>query len=152
MLKIFQFKNKKLEFLPSIYSKKAKAFFIISIVTLIISFLSGVLKINDQDLWKIYFNLINTFGLKQSLPEITKPSKELEAKIEEDVDRAIEEYVKEEKHIRVSPVFQEFPIDSSVCYTEDCKSLGGEIRLCSPWVDGCDTKQTGTLSSSESGN
>jgi len=24
-----------------------------------------------------------------------------------------------------------------VCYTDECKALGGEIRLCAPWVDNC---------------
>ena len=38
-------------------------------------------------------------------------------------------------------VYSEKPIDPSVCYTEDCKALGGEMRLCSPWIDDCLPKQ-----------
>jgi hypothetical protein len=29
------------------------------------------------------------------------------------------------------------PVDESVCYTDECKKLGGEMRLCAPWVSEC---------------
>ena len=47
-------------------------------------------------------------------------------------NRIISEYDKkyEQRYI-------EYPIDNSVCYTDECKKLGGEIRICAPWVDSC---------------
>ena len=43
-----------------------------------------------------------------------------------------------EKPVEIpAPIFSEKPVDESVCYTEECKSLGGEMRLCAPWVSGC---------------
>jgi len=35
------------------------------------------------------------------------------------------------------PLYSELDIDRKLCYTDDCASLGGEIRLCSQWVEGC---------------
>jgi hypothetical protein len=35
------------------------------------------------------------------------------------------------------PRLIETDLDTSKCYTEECKKLGGEMRLCSPWVDTC---------------
>ena len=47
-------------------------------------------------------------------------------------NRIISEYAKkyEQRYI-------EYPIDKSVCYTDECKKLGGEMRICAPWVDSC---------------
>jgi hypothetical protein len=47
-------------------------------------------------------------------------------------NRIISEYDKkyEQRYI-------EYPIDNSVCYTDECKKLGGEIRICAPWFDSC---------------
>ena len=56
------------------------------------------------------------------------------------VDAALEEYEKQTggKVVKIpAPIYSEKPIDTSVCFTDECKSLGGEMRLCSPWVDGC---------------
>ena len=47
-------------------------------------------------------------------------------------NRIITEYDKkyEQRYI-------EYPIDKSVCYTDECKKLGGEMRICASWVDSC---------------
>jgi len=44
------------------------------------------------------------------------------------------------------PRLIEKALDTSKCYTEECKKLGGEMRLCSPWVDGCLDSSTTDLS------
>ena len=58
-----------------------------------------------------------------------------------DVDKAIRDYERltgDAGTPRVPlPRLSERPIDTSKCYTEECKKLGGEMRLCSPWVDSC---------------
>jgi hypothetical protein len=59
------------------------------------------------------------------------------------VDKAILDVTPEYDRIireadqKYSPKYLEKPVDESVCYTEECKSLGGEMRICAPWVDDC---------------
>ena len=58
-----------------------------------------------------------------------------------DVDKAIREYehlTRNSNPPRVPlPRLIEKALDTSKCYTEECKKLGGEMRLCSPWIDSC---------------
>ena len=66
-----------------------------------------------------------------------------------DVDRAIRDYerlTRDSEPPRVPlPRLIEKALDTSKCYTEECKKLGGEMRLCSPWMDGClDSSTTDT--------
>jgi hypothetical protein len=59
---------------------------------------------------------------------------------EKAVGDAIEKFKKETgwKPVEILPPrYSEKPIDTTVCYTDDCKSLGGEMRLCAPWLDDC---------------
>jgi hypothetical protein len=67
----------------------------------------------------------------------------LDRRIKGDVNRAI--YAVNPEYNRIISEYDkkyqqryiEYPIDKSVCYTKDCKALGGEMRICAPWVDGC---------------
>ena len=62
---------------------------------------------------------------------------------EEAVGGAIEKYKKQTgwKPVEILPPrYSEKPIDTTVCYTDDCKLLGGEMRLCAPWVEDCPDK------------
>lgn len=63
------------------------------------------------------------------------------------VDKGIDDYKnnyeiitgKKWKPVEITPpLYSEMDIDSKVCYTDDCTALGGEMRLCSQWVDGCE--------------
>jgi hypothetical protein len=58
-----------------------------------------------------------------------------------DVDRAIAEYerlTKDSEPPRVPlPQLIEKAPDEALCYSEECKKLGGEMRLCAPWLDTC---------------
>jgi hypothetical protein len=68
----------------------------------------------------------------------------VERRVERDVDRAIREYgdlTRDSDPPRI-PLsrFIEKPIDTSICYSEECKKLGGEMRICSPWLDTCKEK------------
>jgi hypothetical protein len=142
MFRLFEIKNGKLTTLPDVSSKKIKSFIFSSIIVLIIVSLSGWLKINEKELWKIYTSILQQFGLNHKLPR-TESEKELESRIELEVDRAIENVRPEYDRIiadydrKYQPKYIEKPVDESVCYTEECKSLGGEMRICAPWVSGC---------------
>ena len=67
----------------------------------------------------------------------------LDRRIKGDVNRAI--YAVNPEYNRIISEYDkkyeqryiEYPIDKSVCYTKECKALGGEMRICAPWVDGC---------------
>jgi hypothetical protein len=65
----------------------------------------------------------------------------VDRRIKRDVDAAIAEYerlTRDSEPPRVPlPRLIETDLDTSKCYTEECKKLGGEMRLCSPWVDTC---------------
>jgi hypothetical protein len=74
---------------------------------------------------------------------IIKDPKLLDNRVKRDVDKAIRNVTPEYDRIireadqKYQPRYLEKPVDESVCYTEECKSLGGEMRICAPWVSGC---------------
>ena len=67
----------------------------------------------------------------------------LDSRIKRDVNRAIDTVNPEYNRIvseydkKYEQRYIEYPIDKSVCYTDECKKLGGEMRICAPWVDSC---------------
>ena len=65
----------------------------------------------------------------------------VERRVKRDVDKSIRDYERltgDTGEVKIPlPRLIESPLDTSKCYTEECKSLGGEMRLCSPWVDDC---------------
>jgi hypothetical protein len=140
MFKLFEFKEGKLTTLPDISSGKIRGFIFGSIILLIVIFLSGWLKIDEKELWKLYNLIIQQFGLTQDIPKIEN-EKERDARIELEVDKAIRDYERLTGDYRTPriplPRLIERPLDTSKCYTEECKKLGGEMRLCAPWVDDC---------------
>ena len=65
----------------------------------------------------------------------------VDRRVERDVDKAIREYERltegsNNSRIPLSRLI-ETPIEASKCYTEECKKLGGVMRLCAPWLDTC---------------
>jgi len=65
----------------------------------------------------------------------------VDRRVERDVDKAIREYerlTRDSDPPRVPlPRLIEKAIDTSKCYSEECKKLGGEMRLCAPWIEDC---------------
>lgn len=65
----------------------------------------------------------------------------VDRRVERDVDKSIRDYerlTRDSDPPRVPlPRLIEKALDTSKCYTEECKKLGGEMRLCSPWIDTC---------------
>lgn len=65
----------------------------------------------------------------------------VDRRVERDVDKAIRDYerlTRDSDPPRVPlPRLIEKALDTSKCYTEECKKLGGEMRLCAPWIDTC---------------
>ena len=116
-----------------------KKYAIIGIVlSSIIAVLSQCTGIKQDSIWDLldevqrrYFpqSIINDF--------IIKDPEKLERRIHRDVDAAISEYERltgDDGKVRIpSPRYSEKPPDGS--YAQSV--LGGEMRLCAPWVDKC---------------
>ena len=112
------------------------------ILTSIVAVLTNCTGVGE----KFWYDLIDEIQRKYfpntELNEyIIKDPKLLDNRVKRDVDKAIAEYERltgDDGRVRIpSPRYSENPIDNSVCYTDECKALGGEIRLCAPWVDNC---------------
>jgi hypothetical protein len=142
MFKIFEIKDGKTSFFPILNPKNIKGFFIVSIIMIFAVALSGWLKIDEKDIWKFYNLLIQQFGLKNQIPPIDRP-KEIEARIELEVDNAIRDVTPEYDRIiseadqKYKPRYVDEKNDESVCYTDECKALAPPMRICSVWVDDC---------------
>jgi hypothetical protein len=142
MFKLFEFKGGKFTAIPDITSKKIRGFIFGSIVILIVISLSGWLKIDEKDIWKFYNQIVEHFGLDRDSIRI-ESEKERDARIESDVDRAIEQVTPEyDRIIREAdqiyqPKYLEEENDETLCYTDECKALAPPMRICAPWVDDC---------------
>jgi hypothetical protein len=126
----FNFGNKK----PDI-----KQYAIVGLVlSSIIGLLSQCTGIKQNNIWDLldevqrrYFphTIINDF--------IIKDPEKLDRRIHRDVDAAIAEYERltgDDGKVKIpSPRYSEKPPDGS--YAQSV--LGGEMRLCAPWVDDC---------------
>jgi len=140
MFKLFEVRGGKFTALPDVSSKKIKAFIFSSIIALIIVSLSGWLKISEKDLWKIYTLILQQIGLSHELPRKER-EKELDARIELEVDKALQEVQPEYDRIiaeadkKYQPRYVEEENDESVCYTEECKKLAPPMRIFAPWIE-----------------
>jgi len=110
-----------------------------------ISLLSLYLKVNKDNLWKLYIQLQEQLNPKYYNEELNKKfrgdERLLNFLVTTTVDKALDNYNQQigyDGKVKLpKPIYTEKPVDTSVCYTDDCKSLGGEMRLCAPWVADC---------------
>lgn len=114
----------------------------ILILTVIVASLSSCLKIEEKYIWDIiYESLVKYQPDSPLIPELQKDPGVIERKAKRTVDKAIRDYERltgDDGRVRIpSPRRSKKPVDTSVCYTPECQALGGEIRLCAPWVDNC---------------
>ena len=124
------------------FGKKKASIKTILILTLIVASLSSCLKIEDKHIWDIIYETLVKYDPDSPLiPELQKDPGIIERKAKRTVDKAIRDYERltgDDGTVRIpSPRYSEKPVDTSVCYTDECRALGGEIRLCAPWVDNC---------------
>ena len=141
MFKLFEVREGKFKVLPTLNPKYIKGFLIVSIIAMLIAGFSDKLNIDEKQLWKIYTAIIERSGLKQDIPELPDNQKQLDAKVELEVDKAIRDYERltgdyGTPRIPLPRLIEKDP-DTSICYTDECKKLGGEMRLCSPWMPDC---------------
>jgi len=118
---------------------------IVSVVlTSIIAGLSNCTGIHEKKLWDLLDEIQRKYFPQTILNEfILKDPEKLNRRIIRDVDKAIENVTPEYDRIireadqKYKSKYLEKPVDNSLCYTEECKKLGGEIRICAPWVENC---------------
>ena len=112
------------------------------VLTALVASLSQCTRVPQESLWDLLDEV-----QRRSFPQtiindiIIQTPEKLNRRVERDVDKAIREYkrlTRDDEMPRIPlPWLIETDIDTSKCYTEECKSLGGEMRLCAPWIETC---------------
>jgi hypothetical protein len=126
----FNFGNKK----PDI-----KQYAIIGIIlSSVIATLTQCTGIKETSLWDVFDEVQRKFFPQTMLNDfIIKDPEKLDRRVKRDVDLAIAEYERltgDDGKIRMpKPRYSEKPPDGS--YAQSV--LGGEMRLCAPWVNDC---------------
>ena len=118
---------------------------IAGLILFTVGIISSCLKVNNDVFWRLYAVIQGQLGSSYQNNEINKKFKNdeklLKFFITAEVDKALNDYNQQpENQERVKlpkPIYSEKPADTTVCYTDACKSLGGEMRLCAPWAEDC---------------
>ena len=116
-----------------------KQYAIIGIVlSSMIAVLSQCTGIKQDSIWDLLDEVQRRYFPQTILNEfILKDPEKLDRRVKRDVDAAIAEYERltgDDGKVRIpSPRYSEKPPDGS--YAQSV--LGGEMRLCAPWVDDC---------------
>ena len=113
-----------------------------AIVGLVLSSIIGLLSqctgIKHDSIWDLLDEVQRRYFPQTILNDfVIKDPEKLDRRIKRDVDAAIAEYERltgDDGKVRIpSPRYSEKPSDGS--YAQSV--LGGEMRLCAPWVDDC---------------
>ena len=98
MFKLFEIRDGKFTTLPDISSKKLKSILFGSVVVFLVTLLSLWLKVDEKDVWKFYNLILQQLGLtgEEFRP---KNEKEIESRIELEVDKAIRDVTPEYERI-----------------------------------------------------
>ena len=116
-----------------------KQYAIVGIVlSSIIAVLSQCTGIKHNNIWDLLDEVQRRYFPQTILNDfVIKDPEKLDRRVHRDVDRAIAEYERltgDDGKVKItSPRYSEKPPDGS--YAQSV--LGGEMRLCAPWVDDC---------------
>ena len=116
-----------------------KQYAIIGIVlSSIIATLSQCTGISQNNIWDLLDEVQRKYFPQTILNDfIIKDPEKLDRRVHRDVDAAISEYGRltgDDGKVKLpSPRYSEKPLDGS--YAQSV--LGGEMRMCAPWVDDC---------------
>jgi hypothetical protein len=121
---------------------KKQIILISAILSGIVATLSQCTGVSPERLWDLLDEVQREFFPQTIINDVLlQDPGVVDRRVERDVDKAIREYealTRDTDPPRVPlPRLIERPLDTSKCYTEECKKLGGEMRLCAPWVDSC---------------
>ena len=121
---------------------KKQIIFISIVLSGIVATLSQCSGVPSERLWDLLDEVQRTLFPQTIINDILLQDPGIvESRVKRDVDRAIREYEDltrdtDPPRIPLSR-FREKAPDEALCYSEECKKLGGEMRLCSPWLDTC---------------
>jgi hypothetical protein len=118
---------------------------IAGLILFTVGIISTRLRINDDVFWRLYAIFQGQLGNNHRNSEINKKFKNdeklLKFFITAEVDKSLNSYnqqAENQEQVRLpAPIYSEKPLDANTCYTAECRSLGGEMRLCAPWVEDC---------------
>jgi len=108
----------------------------------IVATLSQCSGVSERTLWDLLDEAQRTLFPQTIINDILLQDPGIvESRVKRDVDKAIREYEEltrdsEPPRVPLSRLIEKAP-DEALCYSEECKKLGGEMRLCSPWLDTC---------------
>ena len=121
---------------------KKQIILISAILSAIVATLSQCTGVSQRTLWDLLDEVQRNLFPQTIINDILLQDPGIvERRVERDVDRAIKEYEdltrdSEPPRVPLPRLIEKAP-DKALCYSEDCKKLGGEMRLCAPWVDTC---------------
>ena len=120
-----------------------KQIIIISVILSgIVATLSQCTGASQERLWDLLDEAQRTFFPQTIINDVLlQDPAVVERRTKRDVDKAIRDYERltgDDGGGRIPlPRLIEKAPDEALCYTDKCKSLGGEMRLCSPWMETC---------------
>ncbi len=122
-------------------------------VTFLLAFFTTKCGLSEEEFLKTYNELRKIVNLgklnnktineidNQLNQKINSNPKLLDYKIKSEIDNAINNVTPEYDRIIESKKntyrYIEERINEETCYSEECKSLGGPMRICSPWISDC---------------
>jgi len=103
----------------------------------IISILSKCTGVNEETIWDLVDEVQRVLPQTPIKDIILHDPQKIERRVIRDVDKVILDYERltgDDGSVKMLPPrYSELPVDERVCYTRECKSLGGEIRITAPW-------------------
>jgi hypothetical protein len=125
---------------------KKKLIIVGLVLSTIIAALSQCTKISENALWDLLDEIQREFFPQTIINEvILKDPDKIERRVERDVDKAIRDVTPEYDRIireadqKYQPIYSEKPVDKELQPGESAL-LGGEMRICAPWIDNCEKK------------
>lgn len=121
---------------------KKQIIFISIVLSGIVATLSQCSGVPSERLWDLLDEVQRTLFPQTIINDVLlQDPGVVDRRVERDVDKAIREYerlTKDSELPRVPlPRLIEKAPDKALCHSEECKKLGGEMRLCSPWIEDC---------------
>jgi len=103
----------------------------------IITTLSHCTGVKEENIWDLVDEVQRQLPNNIVRNIILRDPKKIERRVIRDIDKAIVDYERLTGDVgtvrMLPPRYSELRVDEKVCYTRECKSLGGEIRLTAPW-------------------
>jgi hypothetical protein len=108
----------------------------------LVATLSQCSRVPSERLWDLLDEVQRRYFPQTMINDVLlKDPGIVDRRVKRDVDKAIAEYERltgdyGTPRIPLPRLIEKAP-DKALCYSEECKKLGGEMRLCSPWREDC---------------